>query len=333
MVVAAARRIARKAIDHARYRGFRALSAISSGPLRGHRALQTSELIWRDEALFVAAFEQGEVFSDYGVILRDRILVENLSPMMGGGMIERHEALNKLELGKLTRLSGRVAVISSHAHQRYFHWMMDVLPRIEILRRSGVQFDRIIANTSLAYQSETLAGLGIVDVISPVANQRLRADRLLVPSLPGPLGVPSQFSIQFLRHAFGTSSVPHRKLYLSRGDAVTRRVANESELLADLPDFEVVLLDGMTVAQQAQLFAEALVVIGPHGAGFTNAIFMEPGTDLIEFMPDTYFNDCFEVIAEHLELNYHRVGCRSLGGPTHDIVIDRAILQELLATR
>ena len=207
--------------------------------------------------------------------------------------------------------------------------MLDVLPRIEILRQSGLKYDHLIANIGLPFQRETLAALGIRDVISPAPLHRISAEKLLIPSLPGQLGVPSPFAMQFVRQSFGLVATPHRKLYLSRGDALTRRVANEAEVLAALPGFEVVLLYGMSVAEQAQIFAEAAAVIGPHGAGFTNAIFMQPCALLIEFMPETYFNDCFEVVAQHVGLLYRRVGCESLGHPNHDIVVNAARVAKL----
>ena len=62
--LAATRRVARKAIDGARYYGVRALSVFSPEPLRGHRLLQKNEVIWHDEDRFIAGLYGGEVFSD-----------------------------------------------------------------------------------------------------------------------------------------------------------------------------------------------------------------------------------------------------------------------------
>ena len=281
MLVANARKTARRVVDGAQYLGFRMASVCGRGPLRGHRRLRVDEVVWQDGQRFVAEIAGGEVFSDYGVILKDRKLISDLSPIMGSGRLEQHEALWLSDLGRSSYIAGRVAVISSHAHQRYYHWLFDILPRIEILRQSGLQFDRLIANSQMAYQRETLTALGIADVSNPQPHFRIVAEKLLVPSLPGPLGVPSPFAIRFLRDAFGLTAKPVRKLYVARGDALTRRVTNEARIINALPGFEVVLLDGMSVIEQARLFAEAAIVIGPHGAGLSNIVFMQPGGRVI----------------------------------------------------
>ena len=327
---ATVRRVVRNLLGGAEYAGLRAVSKILPGPLRGFRELQPNEVTWRANERFVATLDDGEVFSDYGVILNDRMLISDLSPMMGSRKIEEHEALCKYFLGHTTLVSGPVAVISSHAHQRYFHWMFDVLPRIEILRQSGLEFSRLVANTELGFQRETLAAVGGNDAISPQPHNRIRAKKLLVPSLPGILGVPSHFAIEFLRRSFGLEARPYRKLYVARGDALTRRVCNEAEVIEALPGFEVVLLDGMSVAGQARLFAEAALVVGPHGAGFTNAVFMKSGTRMIEFMPQTYFNNCFEAIALDIGIRYHRIECESFGAPNHDMLVNLSLIKKSL---
>ena len=75
--------------------------------------------------------------------------------------------------------------------------------------------------------------------------------------------------------------------------------------------------------------------MGPHGAGFTNAVFCQPGSVLIEFVPAGYRVDCFERLARLVGLEYHAiVGTKGSvsngGGYSSDYTVDKAALTNLL---
>ena len=57
----------------------------------------------------------------------------------------------------------------------------------------------------------------------------------------------------------------HRKIYITRRDALTRRIENEKEFVEWLSqyEFELVQLEGLPVVDQAKLFANLRIVLGP----------------------------------------------------------------------
>ena len=63
-------------------------------------------------------------------------------------------------------------------------------------------------------------------------------------------------------------------------------------------------LGGLSFAEQVALFAEAEVVVGPHGAGLTNCVFMAPGGALIELTHDKRVVWTFHEVAGAAGLNY-----------------------------
>ena len=67
-------------------------------------------------------------------------------------------------------------------------------------------------------------------------------------------------------------------------------MVNEEEILTLLTqqDFKKVVLSGKSIREQAEIFNEAEVVIGAHGAGFTNLVFCEKGTKVLEFIPPVW---------------------------------------------
>lgn len=350
-MIGVTRRAARRAIDRAE-RGVLRVASLATGPtgpLRGHydsaaaaaraRRGQYVELDPAngfDPPTFVAVLPRAHVIYSNGMVVTDdRRLVADVSAEIGAEA-RRHGLLRTVRLPRPTYVRGRLAVVSHWAQQVYYHWLLDALPRLDILRRTGIPYDHLYTNVALPFQRETLlrAGVDLATVVHPEPRDRLhfQADHLVVPALPGGELRPSRHAVRFLRSLFGTAAdAPVRRLYVSRADASARRVRNESALIdALIPlGFEPVTLAGRTVEQQADLFASAHIVCGPHGAGFTNVAFCQPGAALVELMPSGYQVQCFETLAAAAGVRYSRLVVDDTPtessidpGRTHDMVAD-----------
>ena len=59
--------------------------------------------------------------------------------------------------------------------------------------------------------------------------------------------------------------------------------------------------------EQIHLFKNAKIIIGPHGAAFTNIIFSNPGLKIIELIPRTHSSIKCEKFSNLLNFNYTRV--------------------------
>ena len=120
---------------------------------------------------------------------------------------------------------------------------------------------------------------------------------------------PSPYDIALLRSKFALSEKvkPYRKLYLSRSGR--RKVKNEAEVREVLKEFGFEILEDIsrTVEEQIRLFAEAEIVVGPHGAGFTNLLWCQPGTKVMEFFYGGYTPPFFYYICQLLGLEYSSI--------------------------
>jgi len=207
-------------------------------------------------------------------------------------------------------------VLSGLMNHLYFHWMLDVLPRIELLRRSKIDFaeiDYFYIDDRLPFQQETLQILGI-----PTAKF-LRSDRflhfqarkLIAPSYPGSVAWMPKWTCEFLRNHFlgqatATTSSGDR-LYISRRSATNRRIVNEDVVIERLIQvgFQVVTFEQCSVIEQAVLMSTAKVVIAPHGGGLTNLVFCSPGTKVIELFSPNYVYPCYWFVSNLAGLEYY----------------------------
>lgn len=116
----------------------------------------------------------------------------------------------------------------------------------------------------------------------------VHCERLLVPSQRRSNHFVDPEAIEWVRRGI-LSNVTNQtdgpeRVYVSRKDASRRRVLNEDEVSNVLEDygFKTFVLSELGFKEQVELFAQANMVVGPHGAGFTNTIFSDDIT-LIEF--------------------------------------------------
>jgi capsular polysaccharide biosynthesis protein len=91
---------------------------------------------------------------------------------------------------------------------------------------------------------------------------------------------------------------------------VLRGIEREDELFASLqlsiPSLQRILPDDFTVAQQAELFAQAKLIIAPHGASLTNVIFSNWNElVLIEFSPERNRNRFATFRMDSLKVKRH----------------------------
>jgi capsular polysaccharide biosynthesis protein len=218
-------------------------------------------------------------------------LVHALSPGINEGMDywirKRGRALPKIE-----HLDGETVSLVSDGQGNYYHWMLDVLPRLAAFDLASLSQRHYLVTQEFPFHHQTLDLLHIpAQARTAVAShQYYTAPELLVPLVR--LGVSPE-NIRFVRHLLlertGLAETPcsDERIYISRSYASSRRVLNEEELypLLKKHNFRICYLEQLSLKQQMILFHGARTILAPHGAAWTNLIFARPGTLALEIMP------------------------------------------------
>ena len=192
------------------------------------------------------------------------------------------------ELPGLTHLLG--ASMGAHC---YYHWMVDILPRLGVLQKAGIPLDSLnnvlVREAHRSFQADTLERLGIQahQILETRKNSHFTCERLLHVTLDNGINMKmNRFVPAWLQHNFGAPATfgERIKLYISRPAGVRRGIANEAELipLLEANGFMVTAMEGMSLKQQATLLSRADVLMSPHGGALTNMIFCRPGIKIVE---------------------------------------------------
>jgi hypothetical protein len=266
-------------------------------------------------ATFTLDVRDGRLTGDYGATSTPgKVLDHETSTYFGVWDWREHPLYLRPTLGKVEHVRGTVASLTTRGCAiNYYHFLYDSIARIGILEQTGpgVEVDAYVVPHAASYQRQLLELAGIDGRhIQPRRGLTVRADRLLVPSNPNwALDAPPD-SVAWLRdrlrpsRATGTRS----RLYLTRGNAPhTRRYCEEEELWPELERRGFTRIDPGTLSVQAQIdtFAEAEVVVAPHGAGLTNVTFSPPDVRVVEMFAANYVHLGLWSICEALGAQYH----------------------------
>ena len=230
----------------------------------------------------------------------------------------------------LTICAPTVVVFNKLSHI-YFHWFFDVISRVWISQKKikDRSFRYFVGPVDKRFQKETLPilGIGPDEILDlPKVNNIIHFERGAVPVSLFKEPLKTRFSRDHGTHYKGWSpefisefrelslkhfnigfTDPDLKLYVDRGDASYRKVLNNSEIIEHCLEsgFQVVTPGELSLKEQIDLFSRAKVVVGCHGAGLTNIMWMRPGGILVEFMPACYDDASFRFLSGLVGLEYH----------------------------
>ncbi len=293
---------------------------------------QTSPAVYSFQLPNGRVFHDGQVMTSDGRLIAE---VSNISPDVLPKPLS-----GKAGLPRMRHFPGRLAVLAAPGSSRYFHWLLDTLPRINLLQE--LQPDKIYLRGKQPFVRESLEKFGFdtKDFLRSRKYAHWSADTLVgVTPLANP-GCVTLEVVNLLRSLVEKKMGSRRRIYISRNDAGYRRVLNEASLLnyLDRYGFERILLSQLSFSDQLELFATADVVLAPHGAGIANVVFSPPGCTVIELMPEDYVNTCFWCLSEMCGHNYFCIGgVQTVGKRNHmhvDLkILDSALKQSLCAER
>lgn len=266
----------------------------------------------------VKVLGNGRVWGMNGaVVTKDDEFVFDVSREFGiNGDYKKHSVFHNFSLGAPKKYKGNVAVVTTAGANVYYHWILDVLPRLLMLKELGLleHIDHIVMNYDGArFQKATLDVIGVKEgqIINCKGdrNFHIEADYLYVPTLLSALSQVNLYECDLLKKYFlgktATTSVGKR-VYVSRKKNGTRTIVNEEEFWSFIKGygFEEVLLEDYSIAEQAVIFNKAELIVGAHGSAYANMAFSTAATTLVDILPETNLVPCFYNICEQVGAKY-----------------------------
>ncbi len=230
-----------------------------------------------------------------------------------------------------TAADGVVFAANSYSSNNYFHFLTDALGQLHWRTRApALRAAKLIvsgyppaAEAILPFMGAAMSMAGLApSEMQPTDGTLLFCRKIIFPKRDTGM---SPWKAEYLRSAMGVAGKPRGKqrIYVSRGAAPRRRVLNEAavEQLLKGHGFTAVNPGALSFADQVALFADAEIVVGAHGAGLTNAVFMGAGGALIELTHDKRVVWTYHEVAGAAGLNFACIVADAVANDRNDDIL------------
>ena len=208
----------------------------------------------------------------------------------------------------------------------YFHFIFDIVPKIFLLEKK-------IPNSSIDYfyvpeikkkkkEIYLLLNINKKKLIDSKKYQHIKGDLIIAASHPWYFkgdfqsetkNIP-EWIIKYNRNKFlplAKKFDNNTKVFLDRSSSSYNhcQIKNNDEIIDFFKrkGFTIYNPEKLSIQQQVYLFNQASIIVGAHGAAFTNIIFCKPSTKIIEIIPKSHPSKKCERISKILKLNYYKI--------------------------
>jgi len=195
-----------------------------------------------------------------------------------------------MRVSRLTHVENHAFLSLVQIYNEFFqHIVFDTLPKVAFACRFMQSRPDITVLVMNNLHRDLVAEYCRIDKSRfMILKSPLHATDIFVPHFVGPdlqMGMIPANSIKTLGSQNATGS---RVIYVARKVGAIRSISNEASVLAALREIFpglVVMFPTNNWRQDRGVFAEASIIIGPHGGGMANMIFAPVNTTIVEFLP------------------------------------------------
>ncbi len=264
-------------------------------------------------------------------IIKNNFIVPRASFQQLNGFLKNEKFNSTVYYGTpsfLKKFNGTVFNLAQGGSgNNYFHFIFDIVSKIILAKNNLKNFEKIdfFYVTNLKnWQIRILKIIGIKEkkLIDSKKNNHIYADKVITLDHPWYYKGNIQYQLRKIpqwiinqnRKIFLNNS---KKFYCKKKIFLDRSNSNynhcQIENILDIKNFILKNKFGiykpeiLSLEKQIYLFKNASVILGAHGAAFTNIIFCKPKTKVIELIPSDHPNRKCERICKILNLRYYRI--------------------------
>ena len=294
------------------------------------------------KSYFSYKIKNGRVYTDYVehvAIIDGNTLVNEASYQQISA--ELKDAKENIVLTKGTprikkNIEGRVfsLVQGASGGNNFFHWIFDILPKIKLCSEHYLlkEIDFYYVPSLQNFQKQTLSILNIKEdkILNSNLYRHIQASELIVVDHPwyhkGIIIDQNKFLPSWIVHwlrdvylKYAKKFDNNEKIYIDRTESRYNhcQIQNDNEIFNFLKEkgFSKCRVGELSFFEQIYLFNNAKIIIGAHGAAFTNLAFCKPDTKIIEIRSliyKNYQNNNYKRISQINNLNYRLIETKKL---------------------
>jgi Glycosyltransferase 61 len=209
---------------------------------------------------------------------------------------------------KPRKIPGTFLLAGTEFHNHFAHLFCDVLPHWKLFEEAGLtgQLPAILPPPSHAYAADAWQMLGLTgNGALEWDDGSWQMDGLYFASSFKKFCSWTPEAADWIRAKLVpdvTQSPRGKKAFYISRSGTARAILNENEIIRALEPYGVTVVqpEKLSLTQQMELFSEAGLIVGPHGAGIQNALWAPRGCRMLELVNVRYFSGVYWTLAESL---------------------------------
>ena len=291
---------------------------------------------YKNKKYNIYKLQDARIFTDNNEnvsVIKNNILIPKLSFQQINGKLKHAKYNTVIKKGTpslLKKFPGTVLNLAQGASgNNYFHFFFDIIPKIYLIKkkiRNHINFYYVSAPKQWQIKIFKILGIKESELINSSIHKHIFADQIICLDHPwyhkgfiqDQVKKLPKWVILINRKIFLKKALRFKcskKIFLDRsGSRFSHcQIFNQKPINKWVKKNNLIIYkpEKLPFKKQIHLFKNASVILGAHGAAFTNIIFCKPGTKIIEIIPADHPNRKCERISKILRLKYFRIVTKS----------------------
>jgi len=281
----------------------------------------------------VYEIENARVYTDlveHVAIIKDNFIIPKISYQQINNEL-KDSSCNKVLISGTNRFKKKIkgnilSLLQGSSGNNYFHFLFDIIPKIILLEKKNLLKDinLFLLPNIKNWQITILSSFGIEEkqLLNSSSYRHVEAEKIYAVDHPWymrgfvnyeirnmPEWVVLSLREKFLKYS---KKIPIAdKIFIDRSDSIYDhcKLTNNKEIIDFLSEknFKTYQVSKLNFFEQVYLFNNAKIIVGPHGAAFSNIIFSNPGLKIIELIPKNHPSIKCKKFSDLLGFEYTRV--------------------------
>ncbi len=295
--------------------------------------------------------------NEHVAIIKKNFILPEVSYQQVDGEL-KNVKFNKVVKNGTTRLKKKIngnvlSLVQGASGKNYFHFLFDIVIKLIIFEKKFAinDIDYFYMPADFQWQKKIISKFNIPEnkLISSEKYRHIEAKKVFAVDHPWykkgiiqnevanlPEWIIYSLREKFLKFKKEFPTVD--KIFIDRSDSTFNhcKLINNQDVINFLSSkgFQSYQVSKLDFFQQIYLFNNAKIIVGPHGAAFSNIVFSQPGLNLVELIPKEHLSLKCERMSKILNFNYKKITLDTvkkndtkLNG---DIKIDLKYLNEII---
>jgi capsular polysaccharide biosynthesis protein len=214
--------------------------------------------------------------------------------------------IKKKVLNKVVKVKGTSVVFLNPFYGNFYHFTAECLTRLFCVYDQRDTVNVIIPADSPDFVESYVKILGFRHIVRLAVDELAHCERLLLPTQTTHVHkqhpeIIDLISARLREYASGNGQRydDFKRIYVSRAKASYRRPTNEAELvkLLERYGFKIISFEDYSIEERVLFMKNVEVIMGVHGAGLTNMLFMDKGKIVFHLIHEGQHEDTFYNLA------------------------------------